>query len=81
MDRIDLLNLTCCVLHNYLRKKCFAYISAEEEVSEQDPENQLTPLQRTVDRNSTNQAKLVREMFLDYFNGEGEVAWLSERVQ
>lgn len=77
LDRIDLVVLTCCVLHNFLRKKCATYYVEEEHEDLPPSSETLTGMQITHIRNSSTHAKLVREMFLQYFNGEGELEWLS----
>lgn len=79
LDKIDIVVLTCCMLHNFLRRNCASYLP-QEEVSEQSTfERRLTPLENTR-RNVTNQAKSVREMYVQYFNGEGAVDWQDELV-
>lgn len=75
--RIDIVVLRCCFLHNFLRKNCSAYIPDDE--IDKDPQTELTPLENTAHRNASTQAKEVREMFVDYFNGEGEVYWQNEQ--
>lgn len=74
LERIDLVVLTCCVLHNFLRKESSRYFEEESDDCT-DTESTLTPLQNTPTGNATNAAKLVREMFCEYFNGEGAVYW------
>jgi hypothetical protein len=73
VDRINLVVLTCCVLHNFLHKKCATY-SVEEENEDLPPSSEtLAGMQITHIRNPSTHAKLVREMFLEYFNEEGEL--------
>lgn len=75
--RIDIVVLTCCFLHNFLRRNCSAYIPDDD--IDTTPQTELTSLEKTAHRNASTQAKEVREMFVDYFNGEGEVYWQNEQ--
>ncbi|GBM45706.1 hypothetical protein AVEN_14149-1 [Araneus ventricosus] len=79
LPKIEIVVLTCCVLHNYLRKNSPGYVT-EEEMNEPNFETTLTALSPDDHRNASNSAKLVRENFSDYFNGEGEVYWQNEVV-
>lgn len=73
VKKIDLIVLTICVLHNFLRKECAdVYEIYEEEDCDQD----LTSLQPSqLSRNPTAEAKNVREAFTKYFNTVGAVDW------
>lgn len=78
--------MTCCVLHNFLRKK---YSTTYTPVCSLDIEDTiegtltlglradttLLELQRGHYRNISNDAKATREEFLNYFNNEGTVPW------
>lgn len=78
LHKIDIVVLTCCILHNFLRKNCSSYLSEDEDSTFKTT---FTPLENNnISRNSSSQAKLVREMYVDYFNGEGAVPWQNERV-
>lgn len=80
LHRIDIVVLCCCVLHNFLRRNSTRYFTEEEDAEEEPTfERVLTPLEQ-IPRNATTQAKLVRELFVDYFNGEGAVHWQNEYV-
>jgi len=76
--KVDLIILTICALHNFLRTKCSTYISPED--MQQDQFNhELTALQvPTNAHNSDRTAKEAREAFEKYFNGEGAVEWQSK---
>lgn len=80
LHKIDIVVLTCCVLHNFLRRNCTHYFT-EEEAAEEEPtfERILTGLEQ-IPRNANSQAKLVRQVFVDYFNGEGAVYWQNECI-
>lgn len=91
-EKVETIVLTCCYLHNFLRKK-----KANEYISEGtvDSENLLvgrivdglwredshfTPLQSSHSINSSNTAKLIRDQFCSYFNNEGQVSWQKKFV-
>ncbi|GBN09194.1 hypothetical protein AVEN_184279-1 [Araneus ventricosus] len=79
LPKIEIVVLTCCVLHNYLRKNSSGYVT-EEEMNEPNYETTLTAPSPDDHRNARNSAKLAPENFSDYFNGEGEVYWQNEVV-
>ena len=86
-EKVQTIVLTCCHLHNFLRrKKSNEYIT----LGTVDRENLIdgsiteglwrencpsTSLQSTQCRNSTSTAKLIRDQFCNYFNNEGQVSW------
>lgn len=76
VEKVDLIVLTICILHNFLRRKSPGfYQTPEEEISDRFDAN-LTPLQMSqLSRNPCHNAKAVREAFVNYFNGVGAVAW------
>lgn len=78
LDRVDLVVLTCCMLHNFLRKTCTSY-NVEQIESEDETATggsiYMPSLQQSTNRNSTTSAKLVREMFAEYFEGDGQVSF------
>lgn len=78
LKKIEIIVLTCCILHNFLRKNSKSYVT-EEELADSAFENTLTPLEIT-SRNSSTNAKVVRDMYVEYFNGVGAVEWQNERV-
>ena len=80
IDRIDLVVLTCCILHNFLRRLVPHYSQIDQfdidddSVDETVPAINLEPLDITTG-NFSNDAKFVREEFVRYFNGDGAVSW------
>lgn len=75
LHRIEIVTLCCCVLHNFLRKTCFRYFNEDDIEEEQSHfENSLVSLENNP-RNTNARAKLVREMYVEYFNGDGAVHW------
>lgn len=83
LDSIDLVVMTCAVLHNYLRRKCFDSYIPPESLDEEnwthseihkglrvDP-TVLSGLQCGHNRNTTHKADEVRELYVKYFNGKG----------
>lgn len=63
----------CCYLHNYLIKTSpRQYLTSNWQVTK-SVENLLENLAPTVVRNSTNDAKIIRENFCHYFNHEGKL--------
>lgn len=74
LDRIEIVVLACCVLHNFLRRSCNSY--AADIVDEMEENlNHLTPLQCGHNRHYGEDGKVVRNKFLSYFNEEGQVPW------
>ena len=67
--------MTCCLLHNYIHRH-----GKIPDVSMDLPSDYHAPLLPDVNGHDTRDAKKVREMFLNYFNGEGAVHWQLERV-
>lgn len=83
---VELAVLACCILHNYLRRKCgesYISTSAQENAYNIDDANcteSLTSLQRGHNRRANQEAKEVRNAFLEYFNEEGKVPWQDGRI-
>lgn len=84
--------MECCVLHNFLRKRStMAYMSNSEldvddnvlgtlTVGLRSDQNNLLDLQRGQNRQSSIEAKNVRQDFEEYFNNEGKVPWQNKMV-
>lgn len=84
LDRIDLVVLTCCLLHNFLRKSSSSYATdpafdIDGNTIDSTVPIGLTPLHVT-NRNASTNAKNVRESFVQYFNGDGSVSWQHDRI-
>ncbi|CAK1583533.1 unnamed protein product [Parnassius mnemosyne] len=85
IQRIDLVVLTCCILHNFLRRSGSNYSDYElfaiddSTVEENIPVQGIIPL-NVINGNISNDAKFVREEYVQYFNGEGAVSWQNERA-
>ena len=62
-------------MHNYIQRH-----AQIPDVSMDLSSDYHAPLLPDVNGRDTRDAKKVREMFLNYFNGEGAVQWQSERV-
>lgn len=76
-ENINFVVLACCVLHNYLRRKSKGYSSLS---TCNDHNNTLNHLQENYIRNSTEEAKLNRQNYCEYFNGPGKVNWQDEML-
>lgn len=87
MDNVDTVVLTCCALHNFLRRRSpqiyTPYESMDREnISEGtvelgercDPEL-VHDLQRGTRGQILSNAIVVRDQFKDYFNNEADVTW------
>ena len=92
-EKAQVVILTCCYLHNYLRAKQTNCQPANPPLHVEDnqtfenttgrrrmEEGNITPLQISNSRNSPTIAKSVRDMYCDYFNNEGQVSWQNTRV-
>lgn len=85
IDRIDLVVLTCCILHNFLRKSGSPYNRSDlfdiedNTIDDIIPATAFTALEAR-SGNTSNDAKSVRDSYVSYFNGEGSVSWQNERI-
>jgi hypothetical protein len=75
LERIEIVVLSCCVLHDVLRRSCNSYAADVQDESEEEQSHILTPLQRGHNRHAGEECRAVREKLLRYFNEEGKVAW------
>lgn len=92
LDRIDLVVLTCAVLHNYLRRKCTeSYIPTECLDNENWQQstihtglrmnpNVVSGLQNGYNRHFGREANASRNIYLHYFNTEGQVKWQNNMI-
>lgn len=72
-SKASIIVATCCYLLNYLLKTAPKhYLSSNWKITKPN-EDQLVDLQDTGVRNSSNNAKTVRENFCHYFNHEGKL--------
>lgn len=86
LENIDKVVMACCILHNFLIRKrqenyapsnCF-YTEERETGRTEDglnAEQHTIHLQRGPNRNSSEEAKRVRNLYMEYFNNEGSVPW------
>ncbi|KAJ8035827.1 Protein ALP1-like [Holothuria leucospilota] len=85
-EKATLITMTCCYLHNFLRKKSRCYIGpgavdwedANHEMHAGEwraSQRQLEGLRATMNRNAGNTARLVRDAFRHYFCTQGQVPW------
>lgn len=87
LEDIDSVVMACCVLHNFLRKKCSQSYTPSDCFDSEDTEiGSITQGNRTDNSNLinlrsghythiSNDAKEVRQEFTDYFCNEGSVPW------
>lgn len=72
LENIDSVVMACCVLHNFLRRKCSNAYCSELDLEENIEENFVDNLQCGQSKNSSLEAKAVRDRFLKYFNQESD---------
>ncbi|XP_049304029.1 putative nuclease HARBI1 [Bactrocera dorsalis] len=73
-EKTTIIVLTCCHLHNFLRKKN-DQVYANSNLAGTTETEVLAPVNRTVIRNHATNAKDIRSQFCKYFNSEGSVSW------
>ncbi|PNF20006.1 hypothetical protein B7P43_G06636, partial [Cryptotermes secundus] len=68
------ITMACCYLHNFLAKESNqVYFYPNEKSTD---ENDLANLQSTLNRNSTSDAKKIRDKYCEYYNNEGKSQYL-----
>lgn len=81
--------LTCCYLHNFLRKSgnyfpstFMAHEDTESGIIHPPSQEvvELIPLEGINQRNSLNIAKRARDEYCEYFNNEGAVYWQNKMI-
>lgn len=76
VDKVELVNKTCCVLHNLLCEKNENYLigvlSAETQAT--NPELLYT------NQNGKGAAQAIRQGFEEYFNNEGKLSWQDKKL-
>lgn len=92
LERIDKVVMACCTLHNFLcRKRQQQYIfsgSVDQEniedgtieLGERPLPNTLTDLEIGHSRNSRQNSKDVRDLYVDYFSNDGVVSWQNKFI-
>lgn len=80
LHNTDTVVACCCVLHNYLRRKCSNDYIRTEDLDNIDARCFMN-LQTSMNRNPAADPKRVREMFVSYFNNEGAVEWQNKIIQ
>lgn len=88
LENIDIIVMTCCVLHNFLRRKYSASYTPIGSFDFEDTiegtlslglrtndSNNLIDLETGHYRSISKDGKQTRQQFLDYFNNEGSVSW------
>lgn len=86
LENIDIVVMTCCVLHNFLRRKYSTIYTPTGSLDYEDTlqgtlslglraNDSLTDIEKGHYRAISNDGKKTRELFLDYFNNEGRVQW------
>lgn len=79
LENIDAVVMACCVLHNFLRKK-EGQLNNQPNDSDMENMSHFTDLEKGHDRRPREEAKEVREKFLQYFLGDGAVSWQEASV-
>lgn len=92
LEKVDIIILACCVLHNFLIKKNTRYVT-ESSFDEEDTENcafhpgewrdmaPLVSLSQSNSRERYEEGKEVRETFTGYFNNEGSVSFQEAMIR
>jgi hypothetical protein len=87
LDNNDHAVVACCVLHNFLRRTCPHSYTPLDCLDKEDTETgtvtlglrpdltNIIDLQSGHDGNTTEKAKVAREMFPTHFKNKGRVSW------
>lgn len=90
---IEKVVLACCALHNFLCKKRPSTYTHQQDLDFEDLENGTVryglrpgsetffPIENGKNRQSSNDAKNVREEFEKFFNAEGAVSWQNRMIK
>lgn len=87
VDKIEWVVLASCALHNFLRRNSSGYYIPTNTIDSEDLDGgriingtwrngtSLDPLRPSTTRNPSKEAKENREIYKNYFIGEGKVSW------
>ncbi|XP_076056365.1 uncharacterized protein LOC143034318 [Oratosquilla oratoria] len=80
LQNINSLVMACCILYNFLRITSSGHYTQSECFDVEDTESgtdssNLVSLNIGHNRHPAQDAKQVREMYLQYFNNEGKLSW------
>jgi hypothetical protein len=76
LGHIETTVMPCCVLRNYLPRRCTSFGQEESDMEEfEGDENVFISLQKGFSRRSGHQRRIVREMYLQYYSHQGKVEW------
>ncbi|CAH1957433.1 unnamed protein product [Acanthoscelides obtectus] len=79
-EKVELITLTCVLLHNFLVKENAMYTT--EGTYDIDPSQLLPQISQQIGNRSGNSARSIREEFRDYFNStSGSVPWQDTALQ
>ncbi|XP_028138355.1 uncharacterized protein LOC114332779 [Diabrotica virgifera virgifera] len=95
LDKIELVILACCALHNFLRKTCKSNYITEKCIDREDINNgtvipgewrqqtgsSMTNLENTKITNASFFARNIRETYKNYFNNVGKVSFQDHMVK
>jgi hypothetical protein len=94
--KIEVAVMACCILHNFLRRRCtssYTYVnSVDREGVEENmvypgewrsdpPKHAFDSLDNTRRKTSSDEGKQCRQRYVDYFGGIGKVPWQDRMVQ
>jgi len=90
LEAIDHIVMATCVLHNFLRRRYATVYTPENNLYTENTTDgtielglqstHMIDLRQGHNRRSNNEAKRVRELFMNYFNNEGKVEWQQRMV-
>ncbi|CAH1993146.1 unnamed protein product [Acanthoscelides obtectus] len=90
LEAIDKIVMATCILHNFLRRRYATVYSPENNLYKENIDDgtielgiqstHVNDLQRGHNRRPTNEAKKIRELFMNYFNNEGALEWQQRMV-
>ncbi|XP_046408436.1 putative nuclease HARBI1 [Ischnura elegans] len=81
-EKVENITLAACTLHNFLIEECGGgYTASCEDGTSGGEITNLGRIARNVGNRSSNESQGIRDLFRDYFNGNGSVPWQWDAIE